>query len=46
MAAANMHATIVELLEALFSVRSMPRLFNQDQLPLQESPETAVRRLL
>jgi hypothetical protein len=27
------HATIEELLEAAFSVRSVPRLYNEDQLP-------------
>jgi hypothetical protein len=27
------------------SVRSVPRLFNEDELPLLESPETAVRRV-
>jgi hypothetical protein len=26
-----------ELLDAVFSVRSVPRLYNEDQLPLQES---------
>jgi hypothetical protein len=28
------HATIAEVLEAVFSVRAVPRLCNQDQLPL------------
>jgi hypothetical protein len=28
------HAIIEELLEAVFSVRSVPRLYNEDQLPL------------
>jgi hypothetical protein len=46
MATADTHATIVELLQAVFSVWSMPRLYDEDQLPLQESPETAVRRLV
>jgi hypothetical protein len=32
-----------ELLEAVFSVRSVPRLYNEEQLRLRESPETAVR---
>jgi hypothetical protein len=32
------------LLEAVFSVQSMPRLYNEDQLPLQESPEIAVKK--
>jgi hypothetical protein len=38
------HETIEELLEAVFSVRSVPRLYNEDQLPLRGSLETAVRR--
>jgi hypothetical protein len=45
MAATDMHATIEELLEAVFSMQSMPRLYNEGQLPLWESPETAVRRV-
>jgi hypothetical protein len=45
MAATYMHATIEELLEVVFSVQSMPRLYNESQLPLQESPEMAVRRV-
>jgi hypothetical protein len=40
-----MHATIEEMLEMLFSVWSMPRLYNEDQLPVEESLETAVRRV-
>jgi hypothetical protein len=43
MVAADMYATIEELLEALFSVWSMPSLYNKYQLPLQKSSETAVR---
>jgi hypothetical protein len=39
------HATTEELLEAVFSVRSVPRLFNEGQLPLEESLETAVKRV-
>jgi hypothetical protein len=34
--------TMEELLEAVFSVRPMPKLYDKDQLPLQESPWTAV----
>jgi hypothetical protein len=37
--------TTVELLEAVFSVRSMWRLYNEEQLRLRESLETAVRRV-
>jgi hypothetical protein len=33
------------IMEAVFSVQSVPRLYNEDQLPLRESPETAVRRV-
>jgi hypothetical protein len=33
MVATDTHATIEELLEAVFSVRSLPRLYNEDQLP-------------
>jgi hypothetical protein len=41
----NTHVTIEELLEAVFSVRSVPKLYNEGQLPLEESLERAVRRL-
>jgi hypothetical protein len=34
-AAINMHATIEELLEVVFSVRAVPRLYNEDQLSLE-----------
>jgi hypothetical protein len=38
MAATNTHVPIEELLEEVFSVRSVPRLYNEDQLPnLQEN---------
>jgi hypothetical protein len=37
MAATDMHAITEELLEAMFSVRSVPRLYNEDQLPLPTS---------
>jgi hypothetical protein len=33
-----------QLREAVFSVRSVPRLYNEDQLPLEKGLETAVRR--
>jgi hypothetical protein len=45
MAATDTYATIEELLEAVFSVRSMPTLYNEVQLPLEKSLETAVRRV-
>jgi hypothetical protein len=45
MAAKDMHATTQELLEALFSVQSMPRLYIEGQLPLEECLEMAVRRV-
>jgi hypothetical protein len=45
MAGTDMHATTEELMEAMFSVRSVPRLYNEGQPPLQESLETAVRRV-
>jgi hypothetical protein len=37
MAATDAHATMEELLEAVFSVRSVPRLYKEEQLQLQES---------
>jgi hypothetical protein len=42
MAATGKHATIAELLEAVFSVRSVPRLYNEGQLPSEESLEMTV----
>jgi hypothetical protein len=36
LATTDMHATTEELLEAVFSGRSMLRLYNEDQLLLQE----------
>jgi hypothetical protein len=39
-AAIDTHATIEELFETVFSVRSVPRLYNEGQLPLEESLET------
>jgi hypothetical protein len=44
-ATTDAHAKIEELLEDVFSVESVPRLYNEDQLPLRDSPETAVRRV-
>jgi hypothetical protein len=43
----DMHATLEELLEAVFSARSVPRLYkyNEDQLSLLTSSETAVSRV-
>jgi hypothetical protein len=37
MIATDTHATIEELFEAVFSVRPVPRLYNEGQLPLEES---------
>jgi hypothetical protein len=34
------------MLEVMFSMQSMPRLYNEGQLPLEESLEMAVRRAL
>jgi myo-inositol catabolism protein IolC len=34
-----------QLFEVVFSVRSVPKLYNEDQLPLWESLETAIRRV-
>jgi hypothetical protein len=45
MAATDTHATTEELLEVVFSVWSMSGLYNEDQLPLRESHETAVRKV-
>jgi hypothetical protein len=42
MAATDKHATIEELLEAVFAVRSVPRLYKEEQLQLRDSLETAV----
>jgi hypothetical protein len=44
MAATDMHATI-KVLEVVFSVWSMPMLYNEGQLPLEESLETAVPKV-
>jgi hypothetical protein len=45
MVATDTHTTIEELFEAGFSVRSVPRLYNESQLPLEMNLETAVRRV-
>jgi hypothetical protein len=44
MAATDMCKTTEELRELVFSVRSVPRLDNEGQLPLEESLEMPVRR--
>jgi hypothetical protein len=38
-------AAIEDPLAAVFSVQSVSRLYNKGQLPLRDSPETAVRRV-
>jgi hypothetical protein len=43
MATKDMHATIEELLEAVFFVWSVLRLHNEGQLLLEESLEMAVK---
>jgi hypothetical protein len=45
MAATDTHATTEELLEAVVSVRSVPRLYNEGELPLEESLEMEMRRV-
>jgi hypothetical protein len=40
-----MHTTIEKLLEAVFFMQSVPRLYNEGQLPLEESLEMTVRRV-
>jgi hypothetical protein len=45
MAAKDAHGTKEELFEPGFSVRSVPKLYNEEQLRLQDSLETAVRRV-
>jgi hypothetical protein len=44
MAATHTQATISELMEAMLFLRPIPRLYNEGQLPLEASLETAVRR--
>jgi hypothetical protein len=46
MAATDMQTTTEELLEAVFSVRPVPKIHNEGQLSLQENLETAPRRRL
>jgi hypothetical protein len=41
----NTHATIEDLSEAVFSVRSMPRPYSHHQLPLPESFKAPIRRV-
>jgi hypothetical protein len=41
MAATDTHAATEELLGEVFSLRSMSRLYNEDQLPLRDSLEAA-----
>jgi hypothetical protein len=36
MAATDMYATTEELLEAVFSARSVPRIYNEDQLQKEQ----------
>jgi hypothetical protein len=43
MAATDTHITLEELLEVMFSVRFVPRLYNEEQLQLRECLETGVR---
>jgi hypothetical protein len=45
MDARDTQATIKELLGVVFSLRSVPMLYNEEQPPLEESLETAVRRV-
>jgi hypothetical protein len=44
MAAADTHARIEEMLEAVFSVRPVLSLYNEGQLLLEDSLETTARR--
>jgi hypothetical protein len=43
MAAKDTDATIYELLQSMFSVRLVPRLYKENQLLLEKILETAVR---
>jgi hypothetical protein len=45
MDAIDAKATTEELLKAVFSMRSVPRLYNEELLRLRESLETAARRV-
>jgi hypothetical protein len=44
MAATDTHATGEELLAVVVSARSVPKLYNESHLALEETIETAVRR--
>jgi hypothetical protein len=46
MASTNTHATIEEPFEAVFSIQSVPRLYKEGQVPLEEILETTVRRVV
>jgi hypothetical protein len=43
MAARDTHTTTEELLKTMFPVAFVPRLYDEGQLPLEESRETALR---
>jgi hypothetical protein len=45
MAATGTHATTEEPLEGVFSMRYVLMLYNEGQLPLEQSLETALRRV-
>jgi hypothetical protein len=45
MAATDMQATMEGLFRVVFLAWSMPRLYNEGHLPLEESLEMAVRRV-
>jgi hypothetical protein len=44
MAAADTHAKIEDMLQSVFSVRSLLNLYNEGQLLLEERLETTARR--
>jgi hypothetical protein len=43
MATTDTHSTIEELLEAVFSLKSVPRLYNEGHLLLERRLQTALR---
>jgi hypothetical protein len=45
MATADIHTTIEKLLEAVFFMQPVPRLYNEGQLPLEESLKMAMRSI-
>jgi hypothetical protein len=45
MVATDTHATIEKMFKAVLSVRSVTRLYNEGQLPLEKSLEKAIRRV-